>query len=77
VQGPFFNDEFGDVYGSIYALSADGFSREELREHADRLRPPAAVPDVAKVELFGVQTRRSSSRSRRSAWPSWGWTSTR
>src|SRR6218665_1796860 len=27
VLGPFFNDEFGDVYGSIYALSAGGFSR--------------------------------------------------
>ena len=35
VLGPAFNDEFGDVYGSIYTLSADGFTREELREHAD------------------------------------------
>jgi multidrug efflux pump len=56
VIGPFFNDEFGDVYGSIYALSADGFSDEELRQYADRVRSTFLhVPDVAKVELFGVQ----------------------
>ncbi len=56
VIGPLFNDEFGDVYGSILALSADGFSHEELREQADKVRANLLrVPDVAKVELFGVQ----------------------
>lgn len=56
VIGPFFNDEFGDVYGSIYALSADGFTDEELRQHAEQVRASfLRVPDVAKVELFGVQ----------------------
>ncbi|WP_290729782.1 efflux RND transporter permease subunit [Aquabacterium sp.] len=56
VLGPFFNDEFGDVYGSIYALSADGFSQEELRQFAERVRSEVLrVPNVAKVELFGVQ----------------------
>jgi multidrug efflux pump subunit AcrB len=56
VIGPFFNDEFGDVYGSIYALSADGFSQEELRQFAERARSEMLrVPGVAKVELFGVQ----------------------
>ena len=56
VIGPFFNDDFGDVYGSIYVLSADGFSMEDLRVHADRVRQRLLkVPDVAKVELFGVQ----------------------
>jgi multidrug efflux pump len=56
VIGPFFNDEFGDVYGSIFALSADGFSKEELRVHADRVRHELLkVSDVAKVELFGTQ----------------------
>jgi len=56
VIGPFFNDEFGDVYGSIYALSADGFSEEELRQFAERTRSDMLrVPGVAKVELFGVQ----------------------
>ena len=56
VLGPVFNDDFGDVYGSIYALSADGFSDEELRVFADDVRSALLrVPDVAKVEMFGVQ----------------------
>ena len=56
VAGPFFNDDFGDVYGTILALSADGFSSEELRRFADDTRQSLLrVPDVAKVELFGVQ----------------------
>ncbi|WP_259372949.1 efflux RND transporter permease subunit [Azohydromonas sediminis] len=56
VIGPVFNDEFGDVYGSIFALSADGFSREELREFADMVRERLLrVRDVAKVAQFGVQ----------------------
>ncbi|MDP0977889.1 hypothetical protein, partial [Klebsiella pneumoniae] len=52
----FFNDEFGDVYGVIYALQADGFSYAELKTMADDVRQQLLrVPDVAKVELFGVQ----------------------
>ena len=59
VIGPFFNDEFGDVYGSIYALSADGFSDEELRVRAEDIRSQLLrVHDVAKVELFGVQSQK-------------------
>ena len=59
VIGPVFNDDFGDVYGSIFALSADGFSREELRVHAERVRQRLLkVPDVAKVELFGAQAEK-------------------
>ena len=59
VIGPVFNDDFGDVFGSIIALSADGFSDEELRQHADAVRQRLLrVPDVAKVELFGVQPER-------------------
>ena len=38
VQGPFFNDEFGDTYSLIFALTSDGFSHRELRDHAERLR---------------------------------------
>ena len=54
--GPFFNDEFGDVFGVIYALSGEGFSPAELKLEADRVRQRLLrVPDVAKVELFGVQ----------------------
>jgi hypothetical protein len=47
---------FGDVYGVIYALEADGFSYAELKTFADDVRQQLLrVPDVAKVELFGVQ----------------------
>ncbi|MGE0447909.1 MAG: efflux RND transporter permease subunit, partial [Vicinamibacterales bacterium] len=57
IQGPFFNDEFGDVYGVIYALEADaGFGYAEVKTFADDARQQLLrVPDVAKVELFGVQ----------------------
>ena len=56
VQGPFFNDEFGDVYGVIYALDAPGFSPAEVKKFADDVRQQLLrVPDVAKVEQFGVQ----------------------
>jgi multidrug efflux pump subunit AcrB len=59
VIGPVFNDDFGDVYGSIFALSADGFSREELRVQAERVRQELLkVPDVAKVEVFGAQAEK-------------------
>ena len=56
VQGPFFNDDFGDVYGVIYALESDGFSYAEVKTFADNVRQQLLrVPDVAKVELFGAQ----------------------
>ncbi len=56
VIGPFFNDEFGDTYGSIFALSGDGFNYAEMKEYADFVRQQLLkVPSVAKVELFGVQ----------------------
>ncbi len=56
VQGPFFNDEFGDVYGVIYALESEGFSYAELKTFADDVRQQLLrVRDVAKVEQFGVQ----------------------
>ncbi|TXJ04548.1 MAG: efflux RND transporter permease subunit [Alicycliphilus sp.] len=56
IQGPFFNDEFGDVYGVIYALRGEGFGYAELKDFADDTRQRLLrVKDVAKVELFGVQ----------------------
>ncbi len=59
VIGPVFNDDFGDVYGSIYALAADGFSAEDVRVYAERVRQQLLrVPDVAKVELFGAQAEK-------------------
>ena len=59
VIGPVFNDDFGDVYGSIFALSADGFSDEELRVFAEQVRTQLLrVRDVAKVEVFGAQAEK-------------------
>ncbi len=56
VQGPFFNDEFGDTFGSIFALSGDGFTMAEVKDYADFVRQQLlAVSSVAKVELYGVQ----------------------
>ena len=56
VVGPFYNDDFGDVYGVIYALQGEGYSYAELKEYADSVRQQLLrVKDVAKVEQFGVQ----------------------
>ncbi len=56
VQGPAFNDEFGDTFGSIFALSGDGFTYAQMKDYADFVRQQLlAVPSVSKVELFGVQ----------------------
>ncbi|NIE55527.1 MULTISPECIES: efflux RND transporter permease subunit [unclassified Burkholderia] len=52
--GPFFNDEFGDVYTNVYALEGDGYSPAQLHDYADRLRAVLLrVPGVAKVDYFG------------------------
>src|SRR6185503_7660035 len=54
--GPFFNDDFGDVYGVIYALTSDGFTYRELRDYAEFIRAELLrVPNVGKVDLIGVQ----------------------
>ena len=56
VVGPFFDDDFGDVFGIIYGLTADGFSQRELRDYAEDIRSRLLrVPDVAKIELLGTQ----------------------
>jgi multidrug efflux pump len=56
VQGPFFNDEFGDTYSLIFALTSDGFGKRELRDCAERVRAELlGVPDVAKIDLLGTQ----------------------
>lgn len=56
VQGPYFNDEFGDTFGSIFAISGDGFNYAEIKKYADFVRQQLLrVPAVAKVELYGVQ----------------------
>lgn len=57
--GPFVNDEFGDTFGNIYAISGRDFSLEELRKYAEYARQRLLmVNDVAKIELLGEQQER-------------------
>ena len=59
VYGPYYNDRFDDVFGSIYALTGDGYTMEELRQQAEKLRRQiSTVKSVQKVELIGEQTER-------------------
>ena len=59
IVGPFFNDEFGDTFGSIFAISGDGFTYAEMKEYTDFVRQQfLRLPLVAKVDLFGVQDER-------------------
>ncbi len=59
VQGPYFNDEFGDTYSIVYALTADGFSLPELKHVAEDVREQLiGVPGVGKVILLGQQDER-------------------
>ena len=56
IIGPFYNDEFGDTFGNIYALQADGLDYATLKDYAERVELELhRVPDVAKVELIGLQ----------------------
>jgi multidrug efflux pump subunit AcrB len=59
VVGPFVNDEFGDVFGTLIALTGDGYTYAELKEIADDCRNELLlIPDVAKVEIAGAQEER-------------------
>ena len=59
VQGPFFNDEFGDTFGNIYVLTGKDFDYAVMKEYADRLQLQLQrVKDVAKVNLVGLQDQK-------------------
>lgn len=59
VQGPFFNDEFGDTFGNIYVLTGKDFDYATMKEYADRLQLQLQrVKDVAKVDLIGLQDQK-------------------
>ncbi|CCE98243.1 AcrB/AcrD/AcrF family protein [Sinorhizobium fredii HH103] len=56
VVGPFFDDQFGDVYGNIFALTGDGLSHRELRDFAEDARTQILkIADVGKVDIVGAQ----------------------
>ena len=55
-QGPFFNDEFGDTFGNIFALTGEGYSYADKKIYADRIRSELIrVKDVAKIDIIGEQ----------------------
>ncbi|NBW01239.1 MAG: efflux RND transporter permease subunit, partial [Betaproteobacteria bacterium] len=59
VQGPFFNDEFGDTFGVIYAMSAPGYAARDVRDFANQVRQELLrTEDVGKVEIYGLQDER-------------------
>ena len=59
VRGPFFNDDFGDTFGVLYALSAPGLSQAELADLSKSLRSSfLKVKDVGKVEVYGLEEER-------------------
>ncbi|MBC2886119.1 efflux RND transporter permease subunit [Ochrobactrum sp. CM-21-5] len=56
VYGPYYNDKFGDVFGNIYAFTADGLSMRQLRDYAEDVRTKIlTIPNAGKVELIGAQ----------------------
>ena len=56
VRGPFFNDEFGDTFGTIYAFTGDGYDYGAMRPYVEDVRRELLqVPDVGKVDLLGQQ----------------------
>lgn len=56
VQGPFFNDRFGDVYGNIYAFTSDGLSHRQLRDYVENARSEIlTLAQAGSVELVGAQ----------------------
>ncbi|WP_223588886.1 efflux RND transporter permease subunit [Pseudomonas sp. A-R-19] len=56
IQGPSFNDEFGDVFGSIYAFTADGLTMRQLRDYVEQARMEIrGVPGLGKIEMVGQQ----------------------
>jgi len=59
ITGPNFNDEFGDVYSSLYMFTADGMSLAELKTRVEDIRQRLLrVPDVNKVDIIGEQPQK-------------------
>src|SRR5690606_15403970 len=54
--GPFFNDEYGDVFGIVYGITFDGYTWREARDFAEAAKAAfLRAPDTGKVEIFGDQ----------------------
>jgi multidrug efflux pump subunit AcrB len=59
VRGPFFNDEFGDTFGNIYAFTSDSYGFAEMRDYVEDIRRELLqVRDVGKVDILGEQAEK-------------------
>ena len=59
IEGPFVNDEFGDIFGTLIALTGEGYSYADLKDIAKMMRDDLLrLPDVAKVQIVGEQEER-------------------
>ena len=59
IVGPYYNDEFGDVFGIIYAFTADGFTHRQLRDYVESIRTEIfTVKNAAKIQLLGAQDQK-------------------
>jgi multidrug efflux pump len=59
LQSLTFNDEFSDVYGTMYAMTADGLTPQQLKRQAEWVRARLLkLPDIEKVDLFGEQPQK-------------------
>ena len=59
IVGPGFNDEFGDTYGIVYGVTADGFTDRELRDYVIDIRKQLLqLPDISKIDILGAQDER-------------------
>ena len=59
VVGPFVNDDFGDVFGSLIAITGEDFEYRELKAIADEVRNELLlIPEAARVEVYGAQEER-------------------
>ncbi|WP_458369538.1 efflux RND transporter permease subunit [Pseudomonas fluorescens] len=59
VIGPILNDEYGDVYGLMYAIKGDGVGHADLSDAAEDIkRQMLKVPMVKKIDLIGKQAKR-------------------
>src|SRR6476646_4719248 len=59
IEGPNFNDEFGDVYSALYMLTGDGQTYADLKARAENIRQRLLrVPNVNKADIIGEQAQR-------------------
>lgn len=59
VRGPFVNDDFGDVYGTMITVTGEGFSYREMEDMAEEIRDELLrIEEVAKVTIVGTLEER-------------------